>query len=232
MSTGPDCHSVSTGRTVSPSPSCRRIGPRNGEREHRSMRRNVIVWSFALLVVVVLAGSQVAAEERERRRAPAAAALVLPIVGTSHGGGMSFIGTLSVQRFTFSNNQIFAVGMITGTVTDSAGRPIGTFLNGPKEIPVTVSQGTSASLAPSSKVRPVSGAEGPTTRGLILVQGQQTCGVLHLEFGATTLNALGLTIATSPLTLDISGDSAGALGGLVCQILGLLTSVVNTVGLL
>jgi len=194
------------------------------------MRRNVIVWSFALVVVVVLAGSQAAAEERERRRAPVAA-LVLPVVGMSRGGEI-FTGTLSVQRFTFSNNQIFAVGMITGSVTDSAGRPVGTLLNGPREIPVTVSQGTSASLAPSSKVRPVSGVEGPTSRGLILVQGQQTCGVLHLDFGATTLNALGLTITTSPLTLDISGDSAGALGALVCQILTLLTSVVNTVGLL
>src|SRR5207247_630350 len=83
-------------------------------------------------------------------------------------------------------------------------------LNGPKEIPVIVSQGTSAGLAPSSSmIRPVGGLGRPAPRGLILVQAQQTCGVLHLDLGTTTLNALGLTITTSPITLDISGNSGG-----------------------
>src|SRR5437867_2204376 len=68
--------------------------------------------------------------------------------------------------------------------------------------------------------------------GLILVQAQQTCGVLHLDLGTTTLNALGLTITTSPITLDISGNSGGVLGNLVCQALGLLNSVVNLAGVL
>ena len=48
----------------------------------------------------------------------------------------------------------------------------------------------------------------------------------------TTLNALGLTITTSPITLDISGNSGGVLGSLVCQALGLLNSVVNLAGVL
>ena len=36
----------------------------------------------------------------------------------------------------------------------------------------------------------------------------------------------------SPITLDISGDSAGPLGALVCQIVALLGTVANVVGLL
>jgi hypothetical protein len=126
------------------------------------------------------------------------------------------------------------MGLVTGTVTDAAGRPVGTLLNGPKEIPVIqVSQGTSAGLAPSSStIRPVGGLERPTPRGLILIQAQQTCGVLHLDLGATTLNVLGLLVTTSPITLDISGNSGGVLGNLVCQALGLLNSVVNLAGVL
>ena len=81
-------------------------------------------------------------------------------------------------------------------------------------------------------IRPVGGLGRPAPRGLILVQAQQTCGVLHLDLGTTTLNALGLTITTSPITLDISGNSGGVLGNLVCQALGLLNSVVNLAGVL
>src|SRR5438876_458203 len=85
-------------------------------------------------------------------------------------------------------------------------------------------QGAAAGLAPSSSmIRPVGGLGRRAPRGLILVQAQQTCGVLHLDLGTTTLNALGLTITTSPITLDISGNSGGVLGSLVCQALGLHT---------
>ena len=136
------------------------------------------------------------------------------------------------QRFIARGGNIFAVGLVTGAVT-VPGQPVGTLLNGPKEIPVIVSQGTSAGLAPSSSmIRPVGGLGRPAPRGLILVQAQQTCGVLHLDLGTTTLNALGLTITTSPITLDISGNSGGVLGNLVCQALGLLNSVVNLAGVL
>jgi hypothetical protein len=59
--------------------------------------------------------------------------------------------------------------------------------------------------------------------------------VLHLELSAITLNILGLVITTSPIVLDILGETGGTnlLGTLVCQILALGTGAVNTlVGLL
>ncbi len=212
------------------------------------MRHQILVRSFVLVVAIVVAGSQAAAEGQGRDRGSqerdggsegqdrgsrqgAAAGLVVPIVGTTSAGG-TFSGTLTVQRFIARGGNIFAVGLVTGAVT-VPGQPVGTLLNGPKEIPVIVSQGTSAGLAPSSSmIRPVGGLGRPAPRGLILVQAQQTCGVLHLDLGTTTLNALGLTITTSPITLDISGNSGGVLGNLVCQALGLLNSVVNLAGVL
>jgi len=197
------------------------------------MKRQVIVRSLALVLVVLFVGSQAAAEERERGpRHDTSGALVLPVAGMTSAGG-TFSGTLTVQRFTTSSNQIFAVGIISGTVYDAAGLPVGAFLNGPRQIPVTVGKGISAGSVPaSSKLRPASGVGRPALGGLILVQAQQTCGVLHLDLAATTLNALGLTITTSPITLDVSGDSGGVLGNLVCQALGLLNSVVNLTGVL
>src|SRR5207244_13521650 len=131
-------------------------------------------------------------------------------------------GTLTVQGVVGRGGNSVAGGFVAGAVT-VPGHRVGSLLNGPKEIPVIVSQGTSGGRAPSSSmIRPVGGLGRRAPRGLILVQAQQTCGVLHLDLGTTTLNALGLTITTSPITLDISGNSGGVLGSLVCQALGLL----------
>jgi hypothetical protein len=59
-----------------------------------------------------------------------------------------------------------------------------------------------------------------------------TCPVLHIDIGAVNLNVLGLQVTTQPVVLDISGDSAGVLGNLVCTVLDTLNNVVNLVGLL
>jgi len=68
-------------------------------------------------------------------------------------------------------------------------------------------------------------------RGLV-AQQQATCQVLHLEVGAVNLNLLGLQVTTLPIAIDLSGDSAGVLGNLVCTILETLNNVVGLVDLL
>ena len=155
-------------------------------------------------------------------------------MGTTSAGG-TFSGTLSLQGFTNSGSNIFAVGIVAGTVMDASGRPVGTLLNGPVQAAVTVSQGTSARLAPSQlTVRPAVATEQQTRPRLLVAQAPSTCGVLNLSLGAITVNALGLTVTTSPITLDISGQSGGTnvLGTLVCQILQTLTNVTGLLGLL
>jgi hypothetical protein len=63
---------------------------------------------------------------------------------------------------------------------------------------------------------------------IILAQAT-TCGVLHLALGAVNLNLLGFVVATTPVTIDINGDTAGPLGNLVCTSLATLNNVVGLV---
>jgi hypothetical protein len=64
------------------------------------------------------------------------------------------------------------------------------------------------------------------------VLAQATCGILHLEIGAVNLNALGVVVTTSPIALDLSGDTAAPLGALVCAVLNLVGSLAGLVNLL
>lgn len=222
------------------------------------MRRWIIVRSFALVLAAVFVANQSAPQaqafeardrddERDRggperddeSRRSAQPTLTLPVAGTVANGG-TFTGMLTVQRFARRGNQfaqrgnqVVAVGVITGTVEGRAG-----ILVAPVEVPVTINSTPRVSfgLAPSGATATV-GNPSPAApqQGFMLVQAPQTCGVLHLELGAITLNILGLVITTSPIVLDILGETGmtNLLGTLVCQILGLGTGAVNTlVGLL
>ena len=53
--------------------------------------------------------------------------LTIPITGTftdALGGVGRFVGNLNIQRFAVSNNQVVAVGTLTGTLTDSLPRAL------------------------------------------------------------------------------------------------------------
>ena len=59
----------------------------------------------------------------------AAPNLTTPITGTftdASGGTGTFAGNFTLQRFTSQNGQLAAVGLLTGTLTDSAGAVLGT----------------------------------------------------------------------------------------------------------
>ena len=139
-------------------------------------------------------------------------ALQLPITGSA-AGGVTFAGTLSVQKFVVHEGHAVAVVFVRGTAM-SAGAPLGTVLVGPITLPVTVGPTTLE----------------PTTTAPVPLQ--TTCPGVHIDIGATNLNVLGLVVATQPVGLDISGDSAGVLGHLVCTILDTLNNVVGLVDLL
>jgi hypothetical protein len=141
------------------------------------------------------------------------AALQLPITGTAAGGG-SFVGTLTVLKFVVRDGQVAAIGIVRGTATSATGAALGTALVGPLTLPVQVGPAVTAT----------------TTAAPVVVQA--TCPVLHIEIGATNLNVLGLVVVTQPVVLDVSGDTAGVLGNLVCTVLDTLNTVVDLVGLL
>jgi hypothetical protein len=60
--------------------------------------------------------------------APAlAAGVTVPVTGTTSKGG-KFIGNFTIKEFKVVNNQIVAVGTLTGTIQNSIGNVIGTIL--------------------------------------------------------------------------------------------------------
>ena len=159
---------------------------------------------------------------------PSPKALVLPIAGAG-AGGIRFTGTVAVQRFVQLNGELFAMGAVSGTVSGPSGA-IGTSLFLPVSFPVHVGDGLTAraergSIHPAVFSAPDAGAR------LLLVQAS-TCGVLHLDLGAVNLNLLGVAVTTTPVTIDINGDTAGPLGNLVCTALATINNVVGLVNVL
>ena len=159
-------------------------------------------------------------------------ALVLPLTGAG-SGGVTFSGTVAVQRFAVQRDggvvTIVAIGAVRGSLSGPAG-PIGTSIYLPVAFPVRVGNGLTARsergfIHPASMSAPEHGAR------VILAQAT-TCGVLHLDLGAINLNLLGVVVTTTPVTIDINGDTGGPLGNLVCTILSTVNNVVGLVGLL
>jgi hypothetical protein len=163
------------------------------------------------------------AEEPRRPKA-----LVLPLTGVGTGG-VTFNGTVAVQRFVQRDGEVFAIGAVSGSLSGPAG-PIGTSVYLPVAFPVHVGDGLTA-RAEHGLIHPASLSSLDHGARVILAQAS-TCGVLHLALGAVNLNLLGVVVATTPVTIDINGDTGGPLGNLVCTILATVNNVVGLVKLL
>src|SRR4051812_7777019 len=181
-----------------------------------------VSWLALLTIAFVLPAAVAVADQ------PSAKGLVLPIVGAGEGG-VRFSGTVAVQRFVQRNGEVFAIGAVSGTVSGPTGT-IGTSFLLPVSFPVHIGDGVTtrgegARIRPGVLVAPGRGAR------LLLAQAS-TCGVLHLDLGAVDLNLLGVGVTTTPVTMDINGDTAGPLGNLVCTALATVNNVVGLVNVL
>jgi len=67
----------------------------------------------------------VATVSAQQTTAPTVRSLTIPIVGS--GGGATFNGTFTLQRFATQNGQLVAVGNVSGTVSNASG-VVGTIL--------------------------------------------------------------------------------------------------------
>jgi hypothetical protein len=159
---------------------------------------------------------------------PAGNVLVLPLTGAG-SGGVTFNGTVAVQRFVQQDGQVFAIGAVSGSVSGPAG-PIGTSIYLPVMFPVHVDNGLT-SPADRGRIHPAS-LSAPDYGARVILAQAPTCGVLHLDLGAVNLNLLGVVVTTTPVTIDIDGDTGGPLGNLVCAILDTVNTAVGLVNLL
>lgn len=144
---------------------------------------------------------------------PAKDALSLPINGTfvdAVGGTGNFNGTFQLLRFTASGDQLLANGYVSGTLTDSTGRAIGSVMRA-VSIPTSVTGGVAA----ASKA------------GRFGVTSQATCDILNLVLGPLHLDVLGLTVDLNQVVLDIGAEtgSGNLLGNLLCAVTNLLNGV-------
>jgi hypothetical protein len=174
------------------------------------------------MISFVLSPTAGTAEPRSPRKA-----LVLPLTGAG-SGGVTFNGTVAVQRFVVQRDgAVVAIGAVSGSLSGPTG-PIGTSIYLPVAFPVRgngpLARAERGRINPASLSAPDYGAR--------VILAQATCGVLHLELGAVDLNLLGVVVTTTPVTIDINGDTGGPLGNLVCAILATVNNVVGLVNLL
>ena len=130
---------------------------------------------------------------------------------------------MTVQRFVQQDGDVFAIGAVSGSLSGPAG-PIGTSIFVPVAFPVHVGNGLTG-RAERELIHPAS-LSAPNYGACVILAQSTTCVVLHLDLGAVNLNLLGVVVATTPVTIDINGDTGGPLGNLVCTVL----ATVNNVG--
>jgi hypothetical protein len=184
------------------------------------MRTHTLAAS-AVSAGILLSVASAGAAEIRRAQPPAQPRkpLQLAIVGHAAGGG-TFAGTLSIQKFAVRDDQLVAIGMVSGTLTGPMGFTMGTTLTGPLALPVTV--------GPRPAPTPIS-----IVRREAVIQ-QQLCDLVHIEVQPITIDVLGLQVTTLPLGLDLIADATGTnvLGHLVCTILETVGNVLGLVDLL
>jgi len=135
--------------------------------------------------------------------------MVVPVSGAAKAVGTdqiigSVAGNYAISRFEVKDGQLAAVGTVTGTVTDSAGNVVRTFVQ-----QVTV---------------PVMNAGGAATIAAPAAAAIGSCDILNLVLGPLHLDLLGLVIDLNQVVLNITGTTGAGdlLGNLLCSITGLL----------
>src|SRR5215207_767416 len=92
---------------------------------HKTLALLLGVLTFALMPLSLSAAPRPATFAP--RAATAAGGVTVPVTGTTSKGG-KFTGNFAIKEFKVVNNQIVAVGTLTGTIQNSVGNVIGTVL--------------------------------------------------------------------------------------------------------
>ena len=137
--------------------------------------------------------------------------LTIPVGGNfvdASGGTGSFSGQFALVEFASDSNQLIAKGFVSGILTDSKGKVLGSVFRD-VAVPVAVTSGATTSTGRAATLS---------------VNAMATCPILHLDLGPLSLNLLGLQVNLSEVVLDISAQSGpgNLLGNLLCAVTNLL----------
>jgi hypothetical protein len=194
--------------------------------------KNVLSRVAVLAAVMCVAAEVPAGAQKKPHPHRSAAAVTLPATGTFTGGG-AFAGTATINRFEKRGNDIVAVGLVTG-VLSRGGMALGSTVAGEVTWPVAVRAGGQvlASGAVRKPGTPMPAVWSPDARSEFgLLRVQETCQVVDVALAPVNVDVLGVQIALSPITLNLTGG-AGPLGELVCAASDLLGNVAGLVNLL
>jgi len=188
----------------------------------KSAHRVVASAALAAVLALLPATSSVAYAQGNVNapgQAKKAGSISVPVTGTATEGAAvhNVAGTFTIQRFAQSEDQIFAIGTLVGTITSAT----------PGVAPRTfVTQTAMRMVLPDEAGAPVAlAAPGPVALAAPGdVTAQATCDVLNLVLGPLDLNLLGLEIHLNQVVLDIVAvtGAGNLLGNLLCAITGLL----------
>lgn len=167
----------------------------------------------------------------------ASGALTLPLSGmvvdVGGSGAGKFTGTMTINRFARQRDgTIVAVGIASGSIATAGGQVVRTGL---ETVALPVSSGVRTAgfqTPPSAQPRLVPATFTQATSGRFILAQAASCEILNLDIGGNAVNLLGFMVNLSPITLDVAGDSAGPLGALACEIVALLGTAADVVGLL
>jgi hypothetical protein len=152
--------------------------------------------ALASCAVMVAGAATASAQDR--------APLTQKVAVTGKNKGKNFKGTYTIQRFTTSGGELFAVGKLTGRLKHRR------ISRDDVRMPAAVSE---AAAAQSSQVIP------PAPQPLPV----PSCPLLALDLGPLKLNLLGLVVRTNRIFLNIDGipssePGGGLLGDIVCAL--------------
>ena len=168
-----------------------------------------------LVAAILLTGMGTGLAQAATKASP----LAIPVTGifSDAGGTGKFAGTFTLQRFAVQNNQIVAVGIVTGTLTNSAGTVLGSVVQ-------TVTTAVDPTAIQASC--PILHLElGPLDLNLLGL-------VVHL-------NRIVLDITAVPGAGNLLGNllcaianllNGGSLSGLLQQIVDLLNQILAALG--
>ena len=94
---------------------------------HKTLALLLGVLMFALMPLSITAAARPSNYAPRAAVAAAFAGVTVPVTGTTSRGG-KFTGNFAIKEFRVVNDQIVAVGTLTGTIQNSVGNVIGTVL--------------------------------------------------------------------------------------------------------
>ena len=170
-----------------------------------------------------------------------AGSVALPITGTvvntTSGATIGqFNGSFTMNAFTRDSisNIISANGIIGGVITDPTGHVLASGIQS-IALPVILSALSAVELKTplSAGPRVIPAAFRAGTRPRVAPMQAGGCGVLQMTVGgAAAVNVMGFNVAVNPAIVNVSSSASGSVGGLVCQILGLVGGLLDPTSLL